>query len=66
MTTDEKPAYINGTPKSRRNREFSIMLNAKGKVGQRKRPDYIQPRKPGTTLMKSPVYAPKDVLSSPR
>ena len=65
MTTAEKQAYINGTPKSRRDKELSTLLNPKGGIRQRQRPAYIQPRKEGTTLMESPVYAPKDVLPSP-
>ncbi|KAI9884386.1 MAG: hypothetical protein M1823_003840 [Watsoniomyces obsoletus] len=65
MTSEEKLAYINKTPKAERDIErFDTLLNAKGEVRKRRKPDFVQPRKEGTTLMESPVYRPEGVLPS--
>ena len=62
LTAEEKQAFIEGTPKSHRNRQFETLFNAKGEIRQRKRPPFTQPCKDGTTLMESPVYKPQGVL----
>lgn len=64
MTTAEKQHFVNGTPKSLRNRQFDTLFNSKGNIRQRRQPMFTQPRREGTTLMESPVYRPEQVLLS--
>ncbi len=65
MTANEKQAYINNTPKALQAREFPTLFNAKGDLHQWRPKEFMQPRKPGTTLFESPVYNPAEVLPMP-